>query len=351
MESTSLPSLADISSDRLTARLYELRVEERQRLVEFLAYLAELERRRLHLDLGFTSTFAFCTDHLGLTKAAAYRRTTAARLLGRFPVVATYLADGRLNLTTLVELREVLCEEKLGEILDRAAGRSEEDVKMLVAALRPQPEPPDLLHRLPAPSASSGPVLTAPDVTEPTIPAPAALALSPPPPPPPLPPVRVAPIAEDRYVVRASVGKEFVEDLKTVRALLSHQIPDGDLALVLHECLRIAAGVLTKRRKGAGKPAPAPTEPSRAQARTRHIPASVRDEVWRRDEGRCAFVAETGRRCNSRWQVEFHHRIPFARGGPSTVDGLELRCRRHNQRAAELDYGYQASVARPARVP
>jgi hypothetical protein len=38
-----------------------------------------------------------------MTKASAFRRTTAARLLARFPVVADYLADGRLNLTTLVE--------------------------------------------------------------------------------------------------------------------------------------------------------------------------------------------------------------------------------------------------------
>src|SRR5688572_25951153 len=129
MNATHLSSLANVSSDRLTARLYELRVEERQRLVEFLLYLAELERRRLHLDLGFGSTFAFCTEHLGLSKASAYRRTTAARLLSRFPLVAEYLADGRLNLTTLVELRDVLSGDRLVEILDRASGRSEEDVK------------------------------------------------------------------------------------------------------------------------------------------------------------------------------------------------------------------------------
>src|SRR5215831_3464634 len=138
MQTQSLPSLAGLSPDKLTARLYELRAQERVLLVEFLAYLGELDRRRLYLELGFSSTFAFATSYLGLTNSSAFRRVTAARLMVRFPVVADFLADARLNLTTLVALREVLSEEGPGSILDRAAGRSEDEVKELVAALRPR---------------------------------------------------------------------------------------------------------------------------------------------------------------------------------------------------------------------
>jgi hypothetical protein len=171
METHRLPSLTDVSSDRLTARLYELRVEERHRLVEFLAYLAELERRRLHLDLGFASAFAFCTDHLGLTKGAAYRRTTAARLADRFPIVADYLADGRLNLTTLVELRDVLCEER-PDLLRRLP------VPVAVPPATPPPAPP---------ASSSGPNQLETSVSQPTL-SPAHQ------------PVKLAPIADERYV-------------------------------------------------------------------------------------------------------------------------------------------------------
>src|SRR5215467_6515567 len=111
--------------------------------------MAEVDRRRLYLDMAFPSLFAFATDYLGYSKAAAFRRTTAARLLARFPVVADYLADGRLGLTTLVELRDVLVPERLDEILGRAAGRTEEEVKALVAALALRPAPPDRFRRLP----------------------------------------------------------------------------------------------------------------------------------------------------------------------------------------------------------
>ena len=93
--------IARLPSGELTSRLYSLRVAERQLLVEFLAYLGELDARKVFLELGFKSTFAFCTDHLGLTRSSAHRRMIAARLMVRFPVVAEYLGDGRLGLTTL----------------------------------------------------------------------------------------------------------------------------------------------------------------------------------------------------------------------------------------------------------
>lgn len=372
MKTNHLTSLADVPADRLTARLYELRVEERHRLVEFLGYLAELDRRKLYLELGFGSTFAFCTDHLGLSKASAYRRTTAARLLRRFPVVADHLADGRLCLTTLVELRDVLSEQRLDEVLGRAAGKTEDEVKALVAALKPRPEPIDLLRRWPMPQggpASSGPGPGPKDVSQETgrlaavsatprvaslasLPQPAAL-------PPPASPsarksdvgrlARIEPIGEARYLLRAGVGQAFVDQLREARALLSHQLPGGDLEEVLTECVRIAVGALVKKRRGAGKQTGG-TRP--AVRRTRHVPAAVRDEVWRRDEGRCAFTAEGGRRCGSRWQLELHHRVPFARGGPSTVDNLELRCRAHNAHAAEMDFpGFSPPKRRPKAMP
>src|SRR6185503_7560218 len=100
--------LDGVSSETIVAHLYELRRLERASLVEFLWYLSEVEQRRVHLEMGFSSTFVFCTDHLGLTKGAAFRRTKGAELLSRFPLAGVYLADGRLSLSTFVLLRDVL---------------------------------------------------------------------------------------------------------------------------------------------------------------------------------------------------------------------------------------------------
>ena len=386
--------IARLPSDELTSRLYSLRVAERQLLVEFLAYLGELDMRKVFLELGFKSTFAFCTDHLGLTRSSAYRRMTAARLMVRFPVVAEYLADGRLGLTTLVEIREVLCEENLASLLGRAAGRTEDEVRVLVAALNPRPAPADLLRRLPERprviSSSAAPELlpvtassAAPELPASTASsaAPELLASTASSTAPELPastPVGAAgcgpallfpadaprgaeldggrarsaciePISEELRVLRVTVGREFVQDLEAVRDALSHQIPDRGLEAVLHECIRRTLREVARRRTGGDTArTKVAAETPKPKGRRRGIPAAVRKAVWRRDQGSCAFVSADGRRCGSTYQLELHHIQAFAKGGPATAVNISLRCSRHNRFHADEDFGAE-KMARVTR--
>jgi hypothetical protein len=339
-------TLADLPDETLTRRLLEIRKQERSLLVEFLGYLAELDRRKTVVAQGYPSLFSFCTDSLGLSKASAFRRTTAARLLARFPLVAEYLADGRLNLTTLVELRDVLDEAHLIEILDGAAGRTEEQVKELVATLRPKAVPADLLRKLPDrrnDCSGSGPKPSVASTVEPPLAPPlASVSVAAPVAPPSVAfrpearsGARLEPIAPERHVLRVTVGPEFVADLEAVRQALSHKLPGGGLEEVLHACLRVTLAQVERRRLGAGKRSSATEPPSGS----RYVPVTVRKEVWMRDGGCCAFVGSTGHRCNSRHQVQLHHLDPFAKGGLATAANLTLRCRVHNHHAAEQDYG------------
>ena len=81
-----------------------------------------------------------------------------------------------------------------------------------------------------------------------------------------------------------------------------------------------------------------PRQPRASAPGSRHVPASVRREVWRRDGGRCAFVGARGR-CTERGFLEFHHVVPFAAGGAPDAGNIELRCRTHNLYEAELFFG------------
>ena len=110
---------SNLPDEAITGRLREIGTHERRLLVETLRHLAELERRNAILAMGYPSSFAFCSEFLGYSNGSAFRRTKAARLLARFPVVADYLADGRLTLRKLVELREVLDEGNVVALLDR----------------------------------------------------------------------------------------------------------------------------------------------------------------------------------------------------------------------------------------
>jgi hypothetical protein len=58
--------------------------------------------------------------------------------------------------------------------------------------------------------------------------------------------------------------------------------------------------------------------------------------------------ARTGR-CSETGLLEFHHVRPFAYGGGSTEDNIELRCRAHNQYEADLFFG-EPFIARESRA-
>ncbi|NNE07888.1 MAG: HNH endonuclease [Gemmatimonadetes bacterium] len=71
------------------------------------------------------------------------------------------------------------------------------------------------------------------------------------------------------------------------------------------------------------------------EARSRHVPARVRDEVFLRDAFRCTFVAPDGTRCDATRHLQIDHVRPFALGGKHEPENLRLLCGAHNRREAE----------------
>jgi uncharacterized protein (UPF0248 family) len=63
--------------------------------------------------------------------------------------------------------------------------------------------------------------------------------------------------------------------------------------------------------------------PTAGDAASRHIPHEVRIAVWQREQGKCV-------QCSSTTYLEFDHIIPFSKGGASTVNNVQLLCRRCN---------------------
>jgi len=83
---------------------------------------------------------------------------------------------------------------------------------------------------------------------------------------------------------------------------------------------------------------------------SRHIAAAVKRAVWERDNGQCAFVGAAGR-CTERGFLEYHHVVPYADGGATTAENLELRCRAHNAYESERWFGVsEEDLVREARA-
>jgi hypothetical protein len=107
---------------------------------------------------------------------------------------------------------------------------------------------------------------------------------------------------------------------------MRHAVPDGNVATIFDRAVTLLLRDV-ERRKFAQAERPRAATPGNSTGR--HVPAAVKRAVWARDRGQCPFNATSGR-CEERGFLEFHHVIPFAEGGSTTVENLQLRCRAHN---------------------
>lgn len=341
MNPKNLTVILHLSDQDLLKRVESLAEREREATVDLIIHLAELDKRRLYLQEGYSSMFAYCTLVLHMSEYAAYARIEAARIAREFPVILEMLEDGSVNLTMVGLLAKHLTEENYEVVLEEARHKSKRQIEELRARLDPQPPVPTTVRRLPTTlhAAGSPNQLETAAIRRPmddgrgaelsTVPL-VAPALHQP------RPAVVVPLAPERYKVQFTASTETYEKLRLAQKLLRREIPTGDPAAIFDRALTSLLQDLAKTKLATTS---RPREGRRDVSNSRHIPAEVKREVWLRDGGCCAFVSGHGRRCTEQDFLEFHHVIPYAAGGQSRVENIQLRCRAHNVYEAELAFG------------
>jgi hypothetical protein len=304
-----------------------------------LSRIGEVDARQLYLQEGYPSMYRFLVGDLNYSEGAAYKRLYAARAARKFPLLYMAVAEGKLHLSGVVILARYLTEANVGDLVHAASHKSKAEIEQLIANRFPRPDLPERLEVVAEPPAwlaelSPGKVDGAPSPPTPLCPEP-AIQLSPGKVEPPAPPSRMTPLAPQRYGYQYTVDQETHELWEYAKALMSHEIPSGEMALVLKGLLELAVPQLEKRKFAAtDRPGH-----SRGSVDSRYIPAPVKREVWVRDAGRCTFVSDAGKRCGSCHQLEYHHNVEVACGGLATPENLRLLCRAHNQHMAEHSFG------------
>ena len=286
--------IANLSNRALLDETMRLAHDARQTTAKLIAALAEVDARKLWADEGCSSLYTYCTQVLRFSEHEAYLRMEAARVARQFPVALGMLATGELSLTNVGLLKPHLTVNNHVELFDAARGKSRREVSRQMAALRDS---------------------SARDSR----------------------PATVRPSAADRFEIIVEIRDVTYEKLQRAKDLLSHTIPNGNIGEIIDRALTSLIRELERTKYAATD---RPRRVRAPQPDSRHIAASVRRRVWHRDAGRCAFVGPRGR-CTATAFLEFHHIVPFAAGGGSTVENIELRCRAHNQREAELYFGVE----------
>ncbi len=321
------------SARDLSARLADLLSRERNAMADFLLALSGFDEQRRWLDLGYASLFDFLHRELGLSKGAAHYRKTAAGLVQRFPEIVEPLRDGRLCISSVVEVAKVLTPENRSEVLPRFFHASRREAMAVAAEIRPAEAPPrrevvTVVHA----EAPAEPTATKSQPVLPVEPPRANVAVSPPP-----PPARrdcADPVTADLSRLHVTVSRRFLAKLEKARAALSHARPGATAEEILEAGLDLVLERTAKRKALVEKPRKVnrPASPDR-------IPASVKREVWSRDGGRCQWAIESGGICGSTTRVELDHVVPRALGGPSTASNLRVLCKTHNDFAARRVFG------------
>jgi hypothetical protein len=312
-------------SSRILAGLLR---SEHGAMADFLVALAEFDRERLWVQLGHSSVFYYLHRDLGLSKGAAHYRKVAAHLIQRFPEVVGPLRDGRLCITSVVELARVITPGNSVEIIPKFFHRSKQEAKAVAVEICPAGVIPrrEVVTEVPCAAVFH------PDETALAVRAQGSSSLRPhaaPAPP------KSEPLTLDLLRFHMTVSKTFLEKLEAARKGQGHAQPGASAEKVLEAALDLLLAAQAKRRAEVKRPQKNP-RPSKNPG---HVPAAVKRAVWARDEGKCQWRLDSGGICGSTLRVEIDHIRPLAIGGQSTAANCRLACRFHNQLAARQVYG------------
>jgi hypothetical protein len=288
---------------------------EREILMIVLAYLREVDDRKLHLEMGFGDFHVFCEKELGYSSGSAYRRIAAMRLIAAVPEAESELESGALGLENASRAqrqfgREDKRRRKIGKPkLSRAAKQG-------------------IVESLLGKSVKEGDALLSealPGVAEAAV-------------------EKMKPLPGKKTLIQFVASPELMGKLEELKGRLAHSNFEGRMDVLIE---RLADQALEKLRPKAAiraKVEPivaneARATPSKGPKRSRYVTAAERRKMDERERS-CAYKdPKTGRVCGSQYGLQRDHEVLFSEGGPNTAENLSWKCGPHNRlRTEQMDF-------------
>ena len=294
----------------------QLHTRERSITLESVSLIGELERRNAAVNLSMTS--AQFAVHIGLTPNQYWKRAQAARLIRFYPEAQKMLESGETQVSHLALIAPKITQANSELLLDGIKHKSKREVALLLSRITPEGDllpveatfelrvtltesQGELLDRAREVLSHSGRMPSLPEILVKAL---EDLLDK-------RDPLRKAERAKARAENSPSSEKEASDEVETETEAVSALASPGN-----------------------GDQSPTKKSPSRPA-----IPAATRHAVWLRDRGQCTWKHPGGSRCPERGMLELDHIKMWCRGGDHSEDNLTLRCRRHNQAAAEQELG------------
>ncbi len=330
-------SLKSVSNKGLINQLKKMVAQEQDFKIQILLFINEVEDRGLYLELAYSTLTEYCIHELGYGDSSAGRRVRVARLIRHVPEVYDLLRQKKLSFSAAVQVAGIVTPNNKSDLLPKLIGKSRSQIDRLLAGyqiprrIADQARPTMVKKLVRVEHAPAGNRAGVPGGTQPVdvgeMPRHSDGAFHPTP--------EVKEVIERMFEIRFAGDDELMELIKFMRSHLSHKFPKGNNFL---EIFKYAMNYVKDREDLAQQKQS--TRKTATGSNSRHIPATIKQQVWKRDRGRCVFVGANNKRCNSDYLLQFdHYPVPFARGGKSTTDNLRLLCAKHNRHTAEKTYG------------
>jgi hypothetical protein len=327
---TYFERLENLSTEELDHSTERLVRAEKRNVALVIAHIAEMSRRKGHLERGYKSLFDYCVRRLRLSEGSVARRIQVANVARRFPQILVALAENRMSLTVAGLLAPVLEESNVDKLLDDCAELTKREAEEHLVALRPRPVFPPSIRRTPSRHASTSPH-QAPPVQE-SRPTPRVSASI------------LEPARPEVFNFRFAADREFKEKFQRLAEVLGVQNPLQHMADIMEQALDIALDKKDLKRKRARrlerKPRTAEEpRPGKVFAKSRYIPSEVRERVHERAGYECEYRGPDGTRCRARTGLQIEHLRPFAIFRSHDERWLRLHCAPHNRLTAERTFG------------
>ncbi len=339
---TGMPAKT-LCDDALHRGTLEAAKREKKATYELLEFLHEIDQRRLYAVLGYSSLYMYVKTYLGYGDHQAFDRVAAMRLIFRIDEVKTALQAGKLNLSTAAQLSVHVRKQNLNkiqtlELLPRIENRSKREIeailtpnKLKTVALEIDDECEAFFERFR--QLEGNPGLSLSDCVK--------LALH-----------RCIVAKEKRNRVLRAPGlqknkaQSLGPDVNPARMQThkpAHDPGHNPTRNSSHKpsmtpAINSAPDPAIIKIKESNESLP-PGEVLRPPS-TRYVPKEARENITRRADNRCEYVhSQTGRRCNGKHGLQFDHIKPYALGGETTEENLQLLCAAHNRLRAIQTFG------------
>ena len=289
---------------------HELTIE-RGHTLQTIFLVAEIDRRQTFVEFGYGSIWEYLRRVHRQSDTMIHYRVRCAQAVNRFPQVVAPLREGRICMTTLAKLMEIMNDSNCDSLLAEALGKSKRDVERMIAKEKPREIPKDVTRAV-------APTMTFPGKST------SEIAPS---------PVQTERLTETVSRKHMNVDREYEDMLEELRAELSHKMPGAAEFEILKECMRVTLKQLKKKKGIVDKPR------ATKVGKNGRISNSVKRIVEKRDQGKCQWRSEDGGICSSTNRIQFHHKQDRGKGGQGTPDNVILLCQKHNLLAAEISWG------------